>query len=228
LTYCPILRQDANGKYYLEFDGVDDHLIVELATGITRNIGYITMAGGVKITNAADNGAIFYASSSGGETSTRAALRFDSADSSFGVGGRRLDSDSLQEVTTSPPVGVFSAVGYLDYANASAGAWVNKTRYIEPTVFQTAGLTSDTEGTHVSIGAVGYTASANFNGDIYSVVVVARELTADERYELERYLYYTTGQTIYNAGDEVRGVARWQAGSDTNFLSIKTALQESA
>ena len=192
--YRPILRQDANGKYYLEFDGNDDHLLID-APNMTRNIGYITMAAGAKITNTAAVGAIFYASGAAGDANTRSSIRLNGANQEFGVGGRRLDSDSLMYLTTTAPTGNFSTVSYIDHANALAEVRINKTSAVGPSAFLTAGSTSDTASNIVSVGSVATTTSSNFNGDVYSVFVVIREISAGELADLENYLYSTTGQT---------------------------------
>jgi len=223
--YRPILRQDANGKYYLEFDGADDHLVVGGAANMTRNIGYITMAAGAKITNTADIGAIFYASGAEGDNNTRSSIRLNIANQEFGVGGRRLDSDSLTYLTTTAPTGNFSTVSYIDYANALAEVRINKTSAVGPSAFLTAGSTSDTASNIVSVGSVGTTTSSNFNGNIYSVVVVTRELTAQELIDVENYLYYTTGQILYDVGSSVLGVAKWTVTGDDYFFPIDTTVE---
>jgi hypothetical protein len=178
-----------NGLRVLDFDG-NDFLTGNSATlNLTRNVSGLTVFAVVKEDVIASNVTLFFASTGGGLT--RLSVR------NFGTqktaGGRRLDADSFASTgdnlrTTNPLVSSVVA----DYANADLFLYESGTLTASNTSFQTAGTTSDTDSTGVSI-AGNLAGAEGLNGFFSEVVVYQRALPTTERQKIEGYLAWKWG-----------------------------------
>ena len=175
-----------NGKSAFSFDGSNDTLSGnEAARDLFRNTPGATII-------------VVYENNQGGtllgvvspSQATRQYCAVGSGSNAFyAFSGRRLDSDSNQQVTTgaSGPIlqGVAAVGGYaVNYSNATCSLRHNGMEQVSA-AFQTAGNTSDTRSNAITVGSI---FSQFFNGKIAAMLYYQRALTSTEIAPLERWL----------------------------------------
>lgn len=103
-------------------------------------------------------------------------------------GGRRLDTDTFQNVlaTTTATTTFYMQTALINYSNSDASVFVNGKLENTNTSFQTDGLTSDTNSLGIYLGNVGNTEW--LNGDIAEVIVYNRALSNNEIKVIHQYL----------------------------------------
>jgi len=184
----PTLQQDASGRYYLSFDGVDDGLA-------TANIAFtasdkIMLAAGVRKLSDAVSGVVLetsavWASNAGAFglfAPSSSAANYGFASRGSGVGG-----STIQAGFASPNTSVLVGLG--DIANDRADLRINGTQYGNATLDQGTG----NYGTYpLYIGRRAGT-SAPFNGRLYGAIVRGGAVTADQLAQVETWLNAKTG-----------------------------------
>src|SRR5215207_4403131 len=143
--FRPTKQTDTNGAACVRFDGTDDRLSLSGdALTFSANVGGITMAARARANQTGVQVVLL-----SGQASNLAAVRYllrQLSTGTFGIGGRRLDADAFQALsggalgTTQPRV----QVGVLDYAGATAAAYLDGVLTSSTAAFQTAGVTSNT------------------------------------------------------------------------------------
>lgn len=104
-------------------------------------------------------------------------------------GGRRLDSNSFQEITSTTNYGTDYHILTLtiDYQNQQLQSFVDSTLDAQNNTFQTSGNTSDTNSTSVVLGQ-----SANndryLNGEIAEILIFNEAISNDNQVAIECYL----------------------------------------
>jgi len=142
----------------IDFDGVDDHLgLSGSGLDIFKDAGYGQVFTAITPERTA-SGSTRYFEAITGTTGARVLLG-DSQEyaSSSRIGGRRLDSDSFQDIESSTSHGNNETLvtGFLNWADSDAYLYFNGTQVASSTSFQTDGNTSDTSSVSVDIGGVG-------------------------------------------------------------------------
>lgn len=152
----PFLRQDGNGRYYLEFDGTDDRLVVAAAAqGLFQDAakGFLLAAASTStVAPGTTNVVMFW--SAGANAIVRANLRNNENDLWFF--GRRLDGDptlsvSADDAAVADVPFTFSALVEWDLARVTVRK--DGVEAAQSTSFQTPGNTSNTPSAYVYLGA---------------------------------------------------------------------------
>lgn len=177
-----------NGLPAVVFDGTDDRLsLVSGALGMFRNVAGATVFAVVKYPASLFENVAFQASVNA--TSSSRVLLSQSALTKYVFGGRRLDANnfdgsiSVQNVTNQFVI----QSGILDYSNAKSFQYINSFLDVLDDPFQTAGNTSDSNSSAISIGSFP-TPSAYLNGAIAEIIVYNRALNTSELAQVHRYL----------------------------------------
>lgn len=130
-------------------------------------------------------------------------IRFMGSNSATGRstgGGLRLDSDSIQNPLnqgTFNPANLSIHCLEFDYANAAASMWINGTNYINAAAFQTAGNTSDTDASSVTLGcSQARILERNFIGDVALVLGYRTKLTMAQRGYIQKAYGAKYGITV--------------------------------
>jgi hypothetical protein len=151
---------------------------------------------------------VFFAAGSSSPVVTRASITAFPTDgtNTLSIGGRRLDTDGFQQVSTSTTRASVQdrfiiQVAHFNWAAAQANHWTNGTQDLTAGAFQTAGNTSPTNS--FTISAFGFSAGALFapNGtEIAEYLVFENDLPVS-RQIVESYLAWKWGlQTALPAG----------------------------
>jgi hypothetical protein len=170
---------------------------------IFRNVEYAHMFAVARSTIATSaQRAIFNANITGSTTSARSRIGH-ATDAAEVVAGRRLDADGFVSVGPSgtPSTTQYVWSGLLNYADASAGLWLNSASVASSTSFQTAGNTSDTASQSVTIGRQA-TGGSPWVGYIQEVIV------------------YNTDQRQNRAALETSLNADWEVYSDASTATL--------
>ena len=186
-----IVTNALNGKQVRRFDGADDFLNVTTGLGMLRNVPGATAIAVYKwITSPAVYKPVFYTANNI-NSATRMAMAGGLTAQKLTSGGRRLDSDAFQSITSTNdvPASYFVHSVIIDYANSNGFQYVNSVIDGQTTSFQTDGNTSDTDSGAIRIGAgdVG-TAASCANIDLAEVLVFSTALSDVNRQKVERYL----------------------------------------
>lgn len=149
----------------LEFDGVDDTLALSgSGLDIFKDVGYGQVFT-VVTPNRTTTGSNRYFEATTATTGARILLG-DSQDyaSSSRIGGRRLDSDSFQDVESSTSHGNNETLvtAFLNWADSDAYLYFDGTQVASSTSFQTDGNTSDTSSSSAGIAGRTGTSLGNF------------------------------------------------------------------
>lgn len=176
-----------NGRPGLATDGIDDFLLISTGLGLLRNVAGATVfivAKGTAATPGATQGEIQI--NTGGGAARVTASRTTAGTYSFG--GRRLDGDSFVSQTG----GTTGTAAYIhtllfEYSAARATEYVNGALVGTIDPFQTAGSTSDTDSTAITVGA-GAGGSSPYAGILGELLVWPRRLSTSERNYVHRYL----------------------------------------
>lgn len=127
-------------------------------------------------------------------------LQSNSAANTPETGGRRLDADSGQFISSGSNLGTAwtIVVAHADYTNSDLYIYVNGTLAASTTSFQTAGNTSNTaSGSSPYIGSAvsGNAPMQHFSGDLAQLIIGNGELTTALRQKIEGYLAHVGGLT---------------------------------
>jgi hypothetical protein len=185
------LKQDAGGRYYLKFDGVDDFLVTG-SINFTATDKMTVWAGVTKLSDAATSIVAELSVNSGGNSGTFALF----APSSAGVAEYKarvrgtIDSFPSAVGAPAPDTSIVTFSG--DIAGDSA-------------VFRRNGTTTQTFSTDLGTGTFGnyplYVgrrggASLFFSGNLYGLVIRGAASTAAQIAATERYMANKTGVTL--------------------------------
>lgn len=187
----PTLRQDAFGKYYLSFDGVDDYLSTGSIDFTTTD--KMTVLAGVRKLSDAARGVVVEASVDSGFNNGAFNLSAPRPASSLGVFFRGT-SDAVAEVSSlalnAPITKVLTGIG--DISGDSAILRVDGTQAASSTADQGTG----NYGNHqLFIGRRAGT-SLPFNGRIYGLIVRGAQTDDAHLTHAEQYLAYKSGVTL--------------------------------
>ena len=211
----------------LDFDGTDDHLDLSgSGLDIFNDVGYGQVFTAIT-PDRTSTGSLRYFEAGSGATGARFILG-DSQDyaSSSRVGGRRLDSDSFQDVESSTSHGNNETLitAFLNWTDSDAYLYFNGTQVASSTSFQTDGNTSNTSSASAAIG--GNTLQGNFK--MQELIIYNTDQT-DNRTALEANIgevYSIAGIPAYD--DTVNGfVETWydQSGNDNDAVQLTASNQ---
>jgi hypothetical protein len=161
----------------LDFDGVDD--LLELSGSgldIFKDVGYAQVFAVAKSSETGTgSGRLILAG-----TDNPLAARYVLSDSptvsaSYRIAGRRLDSDSLQTVTSNSPHGNLEKIltGFLNYNDSEAYLYQNGTNVATELNFQSDGNSSNTSSSLVEFGSNG------FDGTIREIIIYPSDQSAN-------------------------------------------------
>lgn len=199
LASRPILRQDAGGAYYLEFDGSNDFITsgsIDFATGLDQQI---TAASAFDATGQTGTGVIYEAGRAGINRSGSCLYMRDDGSGYEGRWWNNVETQGVRkQYATTPGHDVFTVLMDRDQA-AIADAMKLRVDGVE---VATTTLPSDIATTQsfrnypLSIGRY-YNISAGYlDGKLYGLIVVNRTLTAEELTGLDAYLAAKSGVTL--------------------------------
>jgi len=177
-----------NSLNVARFDGVEEVLQLSSNT-MFRNIGGASLYIILKPESGGATGDVYFSSGNGLSTN-RIYLLYSHNLFKFSMAGRRLDSDSFQNViqtgTTSP--GSFMMISNVyDWSNASIFTYKDRNLIGTSTSFQTAGNTSNTNANLTRIGA-NLSNDGFWFGDIGEIIVFNSVHDADTKDTVEQYL----------------------------------------
>lgn len=167
------------------FDGTTLTNLTKL--NMFRNVGGGTVFLIIKYDVTTLNSQSFFVSTTNSSPS-RFLVGWQFASNKFQVGGRRLDTNSFQNVlsTTTATTNFYIQTGLIDYSNSDASVFINGKLENTNTSFQTNGLTSDTNSLQIILGNVG--GSEWFKGDVSEIIAFNRTLTTAEIRDVHYYL----------------------------------------
>ena len=177
-----------NSLNVARFDGVEEVLQLSSNT-MFRNIGGASLYIILKPESGGATGDVYFSSGNGLSTN-RIYLLYSHNLFKFSMAGRRLDSDSFQNViqtgTTSP--GSFMMISNVyDWSNASIFTYKDRNLIGTSTSFHTAGNTSNTNANLTRIGA-NLSENDFWFGDIGEIIVFNSVHDADTKDTVEQYL----------------------------------------
>lgn len=177
----------------IRFDGTRERLSRSsgLMAGMIQNVdGYLIVAlRSHRVAVTAIRSVLVVSIASGG--SARALLEGGrSGAQKVGAGGRRLDADAFQSVASTNVItpGFSIASVSVNHSTTTAEIFTNGVADGGSTSFQTAGLTSNTTSSGISIGANGGGTADWFDGDIAELVVMNGVQAPAVREQIEAYL----------------------------------------
>lgn len=177
------------GKPALDFDGIDDFLIIG-SSSLGQNVSGLTMCVVARSdTVVAADRRLF--GLSGNTISTSRAIIYQGRNTlaTYGAGGRRLSADVFQEVNgVAMDLNPRIQVAKFDFAGARLDHWVNGATAGALAGFQTAGLSENSAALNSAIGSGPDGSGGWFDGRIAEVVVYHRALPDAERDSVESYL----------------------------------------
>jgi hypothetical protein len=189
-----------NGKRVLDFGGAQSLVGNSASLSIARNVGGITAFVVAKFDSvAASQQTLMQAQNN----ASVARLLMDggagiSPGTSLRLGGRRLDADSFDSAvgaalsqTTNDTI----LAGTVAFSAATANLHVNGLLIATDGTFQTAGNTSDTDSSSVTIGSSPSVANP-IDGYIAEIIVYQRALSAAERQRVKQALGRKWGITV--------------------------------
>lgn len=185
-----IVTNALNGRQVRRFDGVNDILSLTTGLGMLRNVPGATVIAAYKwITSPTSYKTVFGASTGPGGF-TRTGMAGGNVSQKLTSGGRRLDTDSFQSVTSTNnvPASYFVHSVILDYANSDAFQYANGVIEGQTTSFQTSGNTSNTDSAVINIGSDLNNPVFCANIDLAEILVFPTALSDVNRQRVERYL----------------------------------------
>jgi len=186
----PVLRQDANSKYYLEFDGVDDSLETA-AINFTATNKMSVWVGVMK--NSVSDGIISELSDNTGVGRPGSFyLLTTGANYVFKLGGNVTDNINTQTGYTAPVTNILTS--RFDFAQTTA-ALENRPRINGSDVAATGGNDAGTGNFGNYVFYIGSRANvtARLNGRIYSLIVRGAISTTQEITDTETWVNSKTG-----------------------------------
>lgn len=188
----PMLRQDGNGNYYLERDGVDD--VLESAAGFALQAGWTLAAA-----------ATFAA---GSDTATRGMITLKASTTDYFILGFRQSigeaRSALRGAAGTPAVGLTTATGGTGtYPDAAPAVIVSRVQALSHDIRRN-GVTLDTEATAWDAQAIagaqlafgGNTGFDPVPANLYAAVALQRVPSAEELADLEAWLAAQAGVTL--------------------------------
>lgn len=194
-TARPILKVDA-GKYYLDFDGIDDELRwSDAGLDISRNVAGITTSAAYQFKSATASTGWIMSQTATAATTVRAGMSRNSGGTLLVAGGRRRNADSFAFVSTGNTTAVQVSTSIFDYAASDlflrrAGAQVASS-----TSFQTDGTTDDVRAFSGGIGSTGI-GTGFLDMKFYAGPYIGRKLTSTEIGNLETWLSAKNGAPV--------------------------------
>jgi hypothetical protein len=176
----PQLKQDGNGKYYIDITS-SRNLKIGSNTLLTSKT-FLFVGASYKATG---NGMIWSAAHTGGSEITE--FSYGDNGTGYELSGRRLSTDSFSTCAVgSTDTALRSIISTHDYTNASTSIYVNNSLVKGPTSSQTSGSTPATDSSGFAIGSwVG--GGYGGTGTLYQFVL-GWALSSDERVSLDAYL----------------------------------------
>lgn len=186
----PVLKQDAGGRYYLRFDGVDDFLVTG-SINFTATDKMTVWAGVTKLSDAAIAVLLELSTSGGNPGAVGLYAPLNAASPSYGWRSRGVnDAIVSQAGYAAPNTAVLTGIGDI-------AANINQMR--TNGVASVLNATAQGGGTHPNaplyIGLRGG-ASLPFNGNLYGLVIRGAASTAAQIAATERYLANKAGVTL--------------------------------
>jgi hypothetical protein len=185
-----IITSALNGRQVRRFDGIDDLMGLTTGLDMLRNVSGVTVIAAYKwITSPTAYKSVFGVST-GDALRTRTVIGGGLASQKLTPGGRRLDADGFQSITSTnnAPTTYFVHSVILDYANSDAFQYANNVIDGQSTSFQTSGNTSNTDSLVINIGSDLNSAAYCANIDIAEILVFPTALSDAERQNVELYL----------------------------------------
>jgi hypothetical protein len=138
---------------------------------------------------------IVFFSTNTSQNTTRAGLAAGLLSAALEFGGRRLDSNSFQSITSTGTANTpYVHVGVANYSAASATMYVNGEIAASTSSFQTSGQSDNTDSLGVALFS--NLGGAVYTGAIAEVLVYPRALSAAEVSAISRYLGAKWGITV--------------------------------
>jgi hypothetical protein len=188
-TFQPTFQTaEFGGNGVVRFDGSNDFFSVAGAVGLLRNISGATLTVMVKYSSVSGTRSAFaFATGTG---LTRATM--EATSSGYIAGGRRLDANSFQSVTSSASTAGRTLIqtAVFNYGAATLELFLDGTSAASSTSFQTTGNTSDTDSTAVRV-ASSVVGTNFFEGDVAFVAATPLAMTASQRRRLEHASAYS-------------------------------------
>lgn len=200
----PVLRQDSNGNYYLEFDGVDDFLTIPGSDSAFKFMHDGTggsFVGAFSVDMATDTGTymVFYSSSEQANTNTGALSYFNDITTSSAVHAITITNGSgstFVDVAVSGNGALPRNESFVlrnEFSSVTLG-FVNGAQTVNNTPSgspSTANSSSD-----MSIGVREPTAGGYFKGNFYGGLFVGSSLTESQAFNADRYYAQISGATL--------------------------------
>ena len=189
-----------NGRNVLAFS--TDILNLANAAGVFRNAGVGTAFAVARSTETTTPRRFLLGFSTNSPTQARFTPFANQAVNRFGFGGRRLNTDSFQTVSSTQDHAAAWRLAMFEVAwvNGQARIRENGAETLAPTAFQSAGSSDDSDSAAVQIGGLstGDPGVTSWPGEIAELIVVrtAARLTAGEIASVERYLAAKWGVTL--------------------------------
>lgn len=174
----------------LVFDGADDFLQLVGAEHMEMVNAGTSVFAVMKDTGSTDYSAIFSIGSNTNADTFRTSIVIYST---LQAGGRRLDSNSYQELGAAVPAGAVVVGGIFDYQNAELYLDIDGVVTARGG-FQTAGVSDSLLAISTGIGATA-TTSSQFTGSISEILVVRGVVDQATREYIEGYLAHKWGLT---------------------------------
>ena len=190
-----ILRQDANGKYYLEFDGIDDSLATS-AINFTATDKMTAWAGIYKASDAATGVVVELSAISNTNDGTFKIIAPQSgADSSVGSSSRGTAANAVNQSASSAAIAAPVFLVIATTHSLSGDLTTLRTNAVAATN-ATGDKGAGNFGSYAMyLGARGGV-SLPLNGRIYSLIVRGAASTAAEIAAAERYMAFKSGVTL--------------------------------
>lgn len=179
----PVLRQEANGAYYLAFDGVDDGMVTN-SIDFTATDKMTVVAGVRKLSDAARGVLAELSASTAGNAGSFVLTAPEGATSNYGFGSRGsiLNSPVAASPFAAPITNVLTGIG--DISGDSAILRVNGTQAAISTADQGTGNYGNYP---LYIGRRGGT-TLPFNGRLYGLIVRGAASTAQQITQAESWM----------------------------------------
>lgn len=178
-----------NSKPTVSFQGSDFLTYAFNGKDILRNAPGTTIVFVTKVDQITSYNVMMNISVGGSSNARFYLTRNYSTNGNIRLGGRRLDSNSFQDVTSS----AYGADYYIltlsiNYQNQTLKIYVDSTLDAQNNSFQTSGNTSNTDSSSVTLGQSG-TNAGYFNGEVAELLIFNEDITdSDNQSAIECYL----------------------------------------
>lgn len=178
-----------NGRDAIQFDGVNDTMSLG-SSGIGRNVGAVTVYVAVKWTTSPTSAEVVFVSSTATSTQTRIGVYGALVSQKYGLGGRRLSTDSFGSASSSGSISAGSwaiQAGVFDYSNSDLLQYIDGTLDGSNTSFQAAGVTDNTDAAATSLGS-NFGLGSFADVEVSEILVYHAAHDASTRAAVEAYL----------------------------------------